>query len=514
MVRLLNGASSKVYLSINTDASGNAKTITLNDSGGGHLIVNAASITSTFTMGAWNYIEFAYKVAASGGGGQVWVNGTSIGSLFTYDSSANAGINKFQLGNDAFGTGLDNGDTAYFDDVKISTSGPIGIYPDNIWQTTLNTKPNQVFFNGTWGQPVTSVGAITQANNWYWTANTLSAYSTSNPTTAFTSPGIEAGARDNNVVISGKNYITINNLDVRDANSSGISVSGVSSNFTAQNNTAEYNFHSGIEAASSGEWDNALIDSNVIHDNGASGVRWNGAFNGGAISHNTVYHNSLFKPDATNGNDAFLQYSGGIISYGTNASNLTIDSNYVYNNGLLSATVTDFTQGMGIWPDTAGTGYVIKNNLVKNNYSNGIQVEKTSNAQVYNNVLINNATAQYTANLVLQAGDETGKITNNNLIYNNTMYGGWWGLALNNLAGANTMSNNLIKNNISYGTGTGLLYLNAGAANNGADSIGNVIDHNSFGTAASCFIVYGSCDNTYSSFETAYGMKHKLLVNK
>src|ERR1035441_848957 len=96
----------------------------------------------------------------------------------------------------------------------------------NIWEVALTTQPNQVFFNSTRGTPETSIGGITAPNEWYWASNVLYAYSTSNPATAFTSPGIEASQRNYEFVVTGTNYITVSGLTVTKSNLEGLFNSG------------------------------------------------------------------------------------------------------------------------------------------------------------------------------------------------------------------------------------------------------------------------------------------------
>ena len=69
-------------------------------------------------------------------------------------------------------------------------------FSSTVWQASVTTRPNQVFFNGVRGTPVASVAAINAASKWYWASNILYVYSTSNPATAFTNPGIEASQRE------------------------------------------------------------------------------------------------------------------------------------------------------------------------------------------------------------------------------------------------------------------------------------------------------------------------------
>ena len=64
----------------------------------------------------------------------------------------------------------------------------------NVWQATLTTEPASVKFNGTEGTEQASIVACNAEGYWYWDSATslLYVYSTSDPDTAYISPGIEA----------------------------------------------------------------------------------------------------------------------------------------------------------------------------------------------------------------------------------------------------------------------------------------------------------------------------------
>jgi len=62
----------------------------------------------------------------------------------------------------------------------------------NVWQAALTTEPASVDFDGTEGTEVASAAACTATGYWFWESDILYVYSTSDPDTAFTSPGIEA----------------------------------------------------------------------------------------------------------------------------------------------------------------------------------------------------------------------------------------------------------------------------------------------------------------------------------
>jgi hypothetical protein len=108
-------------VSLETDANGNVTAVQFN---AGHLIVPPSALP--FAMGAWNYIEVAFKVASVGGGGEIWCNGISVGSNFTLDTSSNVGVSSVTLGNDSYGHGQVPGGSMYLDDFKMANAGPIG----------------------------------------------------------------------------------------------------------------------------------------------------------------------------------------------------------------------------------------------------------------------------------------------------------------------------------------------------------------------------------------------------
>jgi hypothetical protein len=62
----------------------------------------------------------------------------------------------------------------------------------NVWKATLTTEPARVEFDGTEGTEQTSIAALTAARYWFWESNILYVYSTSDPDTAYTSPGVNA----------------------------------------------------------------------------------------------------------------------------------------------------------------------------------------------------------------------------------------------------------------------------------------------------------------------------------
>ena len=100
-------------------------------------------------------------------------------------------------------------------------SGSARAYPftitNNVWEATLTTEPNQVFFNGTRGTQATSTASVDASNEWYWAENVLYVYSATDPDSAYSSPGIEASVRDRAIYANNKDYIVIDGIDVTKA---------------------------------------------------------------------------------------------------------------------------------------------------------------------------------------------------------------------------------------------------------------------------------------------------------
>jgi hypothetical protein len=79
------------------------------------------------------------------------------------------------------------------DDTSLLLSSGWTLNSGNVWQISESTiTPLSVEFNGVAGTRVASVAAITAANQWYWAGGVLYVYSTANPATAFTNPGLVA----------------------------------------------------------------------------------------------------------------------------------------------------------------------------------------------------------------------------------------------------------------------------------------------------------------------------------
>ena len=72
----------------------------------------------------------------------------------------------------------------------------------NVWQVAESTiTPVSVAFNGVTGTQVASLASVTAPHDWYWTGGVLYVYSTSNPASAFGSPGVVASTDDGDIFV-------------------------------------------------------------------------------------------------------------------------------------------------------------------------------------------------------------------------------------------------------------------------------------------------------------------------
>lgn len=98
----------------------------------------------------------------------------------------------------------------------------------NVWTISLTPQPTQIRFNTTIGTNVEAQGDVNSANKWFWSGGTLYIYSTSDPATLYTTPGV-------------------NQTDNYDAIGIG-NTSGVAGNLVTIDNCTFQNFaHSGVK---------------------------------------------------------------------------------------------------------------------------------------------------------------------------------------------------------------------------------------------------------------------------
>ena len=328
-------------------------------------------------------------------------------------------------------------------------------YNTNIWQSTLTTEPSQIYFNETHGTNVSSILLCDGVNKWYWTSNILYVYSTSNPNTAYTNPGIEASVRTNIITVNNRNNIIIQNI------------------------TIKYSKISTIGSIYINNGTNIIIDSIIVNDNdGFAGIYIEGNGNNSIIKNSIIYNTRHTISDR--GVGILIDGNGG---YHT-VQNCEVHSNTgagissglytVSNNGIILGNRCYLNGGAGI--EVKGSVSAQPNNwIIQNNeiYSNGQLIADIYGIDMFR--IGNNNTVRY--NLVhdghfisisaggirFDGGSEAmphPTIGSGNKIYYNIIYNEYNGISNYRTPLGSEIYNNLIYNSTHYGVSIGDEYTN------------------------------------------------------
>ncbi len=391
----------------------------------------------------------------------------------------------------------------------------------NVYRANLSSSPEQVFVNGSFGDRKATKTALSNNLDWYWKSGTLYLYSSGgDPDKVYTAPGIEASVRDICVGFGEADYLVMAGITVGHA-SYGFNGWNPGSHVTIRNCIAEWNWQTGIDFNGMVSYSDALIEGNIARYNGTGGICLLGPGSFSTIRRNKCYENGKFQ-SAGNNYDPMHEWTFGIKLWEDTAEQqgIQIYFNECYDNGRIQP--DDYQgRGVGIWLDgSAGSPSnpnVIHHNLVYNNTGNGIFHELASNSVTLGNVLYNNATNTggdeefAAANIAIDS--RNGWTSENNLVYNNTSYGGRVGIKVVTYSCSGcSVDNNIVKNNIVVGASEHNLYANFGGENDGVRGSGNVYEFNNFGAQSNNFIGWGGNDyDTYTSWEAAYGKSSKSI---
>jgi hypothetical protein len=244
-----------------------------------HAIAINVNIKGTFTNGSASTTTQLFDTASlqqvvSPSQYGVTITTTSGGSTYNWDMS-DAGS-------------FDWNDTAGY-------SYSIQAVSDVIWQIALTTEPKVVYFDGVLGTHVASADECNGSGKWYWVSDVFYVYSASDPATAFTNPGVEAGTRNSAIHTNNKIYLTFDELILRDGNNVNDSVVHVGSvtvtGFIIQNCTIERGRGAGINLLGSSTATSATIDACTIRDNAGFGILSDYVYTTATVSNSTFTGN-------------------------------------------------------------------------------------------------------------------------------------------------------------------------------------------------------------------------------
>jgi hypothetical protein len=261
------------------------------------------------------------------------------------------------------------------------------LHSGNVWRITLGTDPNMVWFNGTRGTERTSVAALVGANEWFFdgAASRLYVWSTTDPTSAFTAPGVEYATRDYAINNNGKSNTIFQFLALKHGrgSSEGEGQMWISSSANVVVEDCEFTegFDSGITIAINLTVTNLRIDRCTFTGHGLCGINGPGSCGPVTIRYNTANENGWRHPPV---------YGSGMLVRATSG---TISDNTCLRNGIGTAGVGTH-HGIYIPGDYAGVvgaGVVVENNIC-GEQPNGTGINATgASCIIRNNLVYDNA---------------------------------------------------------------------------------------------------------------------------
>jgi hypothetical protein len=289
------------------------------------------------------------------------------------------------------------------------------------------------------------------------------------------------------IVLLGRNYVTIQDIECRNNLNRAIRVENGSSYCVFERLTLS----SGTRGIDSNDGDgpisyDCIVRYCTVADMDIGGIAVMRNTSGWLIEHNTVERCGL------NG-----ARSGNLIKvWGANCENHVIQYNTCKHAGFTT---------WGVHVDTCVVGgHIVRYNWCEDNgvtRGGGIQIEKSINCQAYYNVCVNNLFG-----VLVQGVNATP--AHDNLIANNVIVANDYNLRIAGETGeTDGVYDNTFQNNICLSATTRELHARKGGENDGALGHGNIYTHNCLGAEYAGFVEWGDSNalNTYDAWETAYG---------
>ena len=367
---------------------------------------------ASLSTNAWHYVELEYRGDnASTGGWAWWVDGSLQNSNFALNT-ATYRASSFRVGQTGIRTNagvLANAAKLYFDDIKVDTSA-IGAYSaagvTNVWHAAVSTESQLVSIDDVIGAKKTILGDLASQGDWIWSGSNLYVYATSNPATAYTSPGVEYTQR-RGINSAEKTNLIFDSLEITKTNDYGIFTSTGAANVIIQNSAMNWNALDGIRIGNSS---NVSVLNNTIHDNGFSltqqgnGILYDTVV-GGLISENTVSNSGTYN----------------ITLYGV-TTDVVIEHNTASGSG---TSHQSYGSGIGFYTGgaTPQTGNIARFNYVYDDWNNNFFLSDASTGtEVYYNIFSNPGVRGSSGFSIYIGNVAPGSVPTGTLIENNVMY--------------------------------------------------------------------------------------------
>lgn len=400
-------------------------------------------------------------VFVPGGTSKIYLDGVEVGSgssaaIGSCDNSLN-----FTVGSESDGGGKFTGKIEQVRVSNIARTSFNGIPAGgqaNLWNRAVTTQPNVVIFNDTQGTLVANASAVNGASKWFWAANVLSVYSTSNPATAFTTPGVQVGVREAAIWAAYKDYITVDGLQLEGCNTSyGGDLFVYAHNtvgWTVQNCVMKNSAYDAVFFNGYNYPDTTLIDTRITNNTLIS--------NGCGVA--------LYRVKGTAGHEIVVSHNdiSGTGPYGLGLGGVEMRSSYtiIEHNDIHGASSIAMPGGVsggggvhlysGSIDEDNGDNNIIRYNTVRGNYGcqwdgYGIGLDQwCDNNQVYCNLVYkNDGPGMYNY-------DGIGNTFYNNTVFDNGVDTGGTGLDASEFKIIGDRSESvLVKNNIFYSNKAG-----------------------------------------------------------
>ncbi|MFA5047421.1 MAG: right-handed parallel beta-helix repeat-containing protein [Patescibacteria group bacterium] len=469
------------------------------------------SNTGTSEATAWRTIDKINQIRPGAGStilfhrGQIWRDTLMINSDSWTGAKGLKGGNASEpviIG--AYGTG---------DKPIISGSDPLTGWIDagtaNIWkvnyawvdpQTTwqyhydnARPEPDLVFYNNERGNMKDSIANMTASGDWYYSSTTnehaLYVYSVGAPA------NVEISTRYRNVygVWGGEaNYVTIKDLELKNADKNSIYIGPENNNWTVQNITSHHNGH----VYYNDPYDNypnreTYADNNGINISGSNGhlITGNTIYEAGGNNINLFSSSNCIieKNTSYNSNHHAIDMKGGTVTLPTYIGDNIIRYNKVY------LTPAKIAEERALGRQTNGI-YLL--DMPPN-------VANLRNVKVYGNIIYDIANS---IGLGIDGAD-----LNNIEIYNNTISGCRNSLGLNNIIGTAKIKNNLLTSdspNSIFSLGATTTYTIAQL------TAGKEVDHNIYSSAPNRWGNYAFQQYGWDTSSTVGNANLSNLTNK
>ncbi len=386
-----------------------------------------------------------------------------------------------------------------------------------VWTAAFNPEPRQVFIGNERAQRMQSADEVKAERTWHWAEGLLTLFSGDRPV-------VEASVRDYCANVEGHDVTFRNIIFARSALVN--LMHSARHGLILQDCLITGAFVDGLRSGHDGAHDRGLIENCEVMECGGSGLIFAGRMDGWILRNNHIHHccrlhekqAGAHRAPPESGGACWYEWSAGI-KYWAGAKvegylgSLLIESNLVEEcRPRFDAGEQPHKRNCGIWIDESlkpRARTVIRHNIVRNNSSKGIFIEKADDCDVMNNICYDNAEIKWTANIIVESNFRTP--CRNNRIINNTCVGGHWTMALNSYQGLG-LENNEFRGNIAVGGKSSNLYVARDAINNGEHSANNRFAGNCFGLERKLFVIWNKPVSTYAEWEEAYGgQTHSIM---